>query len=97
MMAMAMFTVGFIFVAGILSYIVRGGENGDPRKFLELLRKVVLCSILIPMSWWIMAVLIDFSVVMTAAVSSIPLQIIEEQWNTVQVNFKIPKKIVIDE
>lgn len=49
------------------------------------------------MSWWLIAVLVDFSVVMTATVSSIPLQIIQEQRNTIQVDFTIPKRIDVDD
>ncbi|USN55723.1 MAG: hypothetical protein H6765_03930 [Candidatus Peribacteria bacterium] len=41
--------------------------------------------------------MIDFSVVMTAAVSSIPLQILQQQWNQVQVEFTVPNQILVDD
>lgn len=48
------------------------------------------------MSRWLMAVLVDFSIVMTAAASSIPLQIIQEQRLKVQPTIRLPDEVRVD-
>ena len=47
------------------------------------------------MSWWVMGVLIDFSIVATAAVSSLPLQVMEKQRSEMKFDMTVPKELII--
>jgi len=86
------FTLWFVFIAMILSHFFK---QDDPAKLGDTIKKTFIAWILIQMSWFLMAALVDLSVVMTAAVWAIPLQVMEPQWNQLQNQFKV-KKIVIN-
>jgi len=67
----------------------------DVGKLGDTLKKTFIAGILIQVSWFLMAVLIDLSLVVTSAVSAIPLQIMDAQWNQLQYKFEVTD-IVID-
>lgn len=49
------------------------------------------------MSWWLMATMVDLSVIFTSAVASIPTHIYEQERVKRQQCFSVPQKIVIKE
>ena len=62
----------------------------DSTKVFDTLKKTFIAGILIQMSWFLMAVMVDISIVATAAVGAIPLQIMDQQWNQLQHKFTVP-------
>lgn len=88
----AFFTLWFIFVVSIIKHIVK---NDAPSKLWWLLMKVLSAGILIPTTWFVFGALIDISTVATSAVASFPLQIIEEQWNSLNTDITVQKKYII--
>lgn len=92
MKTFAYITLWLVFLWLILKHFVMQEDVG---KLGDTLKKTFIAGILIQMSWFLMAVLIDLSLVVTAAVSAIPLQIMDAQWNQLQYKFEVPH-IVID-
>ncbi len=93
MRTMALFMLWFLLLVDILrAYFKQEGQSA----IIGAIRKVAIAGIMIPMTWWLMAVIIDISVVATATVSSLPLQVMQQQRNSLSYSITIPKKIEID-
>lgn len=80
MRTMALYTLWFVFVFKILVVFVK---QDQVNKLGQLVMKTVAAGLLISMSWFIIAALVDFSIVGTSAVASLPLQVLEQQWNAI--------------
>lgn len=93
MRTFAYFILWFIFVWSILKIFVKQEALS---KFATLLAKTVWAWVLIGASWFIMAALIDLSIVWTSAVASIPLQAMEQEFEKLEWELSCPKEIVVE-
>ena len=87
MRVFAYLVLGFVFIGMILRFFIKQEE---PSKLGDALKKTFIAGILIQMSWFLLALLIDLSLVLTAAVSAVPLQVMQDQRNSVETKFEVP-------
>lgn len=91
----SLYGLWFFFVAKLFWIITHPDEGlsglGD------LVKKVCIGGIAISLSWRAIAALVDLSIVMTAAVGSIPSFIYQEKRNTYKDCFSVPKEVVIEQ
>jgi hypothetical protein len=66
--AFSNYALGFFFVAGIFIYFFKSDSKFA---WKSLLPKIAIASVLINMSWFLFAVLIDFSTILTTAASNL--------------------------
>lgn len=82
MKTFAFFVIGFMFVWGILAYMVGIGKGKTSPK--DLIAKLILAVIGIPLSYWLFLLLLDLSTILTISVGALPLEIGSET------NVKVP-------
>ncbi|MBF0931919.1 MAG: hypothetical protein HXJ92_00735, partial [candidate division SR1 bacterium] len=82
---LANFALGFLFLAGILGYVLSPGGLGKIGAFkntfntpVDLIKKTLIAGVLIQMSWFIMMVLVDLSTILTYSVGALPSSIISQ-------------------
>lgn len=73
----AFFALVAILLYGIIINIVKAGNAGK-RAFKSLIIRLVIASTLIPMSWFLMGVLIDFSTIGIYSLGALPLNIMQD-------------------
>lgn len=71
----ANFTIGFVFIASILSSFF--WQKLWWKELKDIIKNTFIAGILIQMSWWIFAVLIDLSTIGVVAFGSLPLNVLE--------------------
>lgn len=76
----ANFLIGALF----LYFIFKTIYDGSIRASLQRIFKLLIAALLINMSWFFMTVIVDLSTVTTAAVSSLPVQVLEKTWDREQ-------------
>lgn len=86
------FALGFIFVAYILKSFFSG--SGELKQQLPM---IIVSAILVQASRFIMAILIDLSTISISAISSLPLQVLDQQRNEQQYSFQMYKRTYIDQ
>ena len=85
MRVFANFTLGFVFLALMIKHFV---TMEPTTKIFETLKKTVIAGIGIQVSRWVIAVIVDLSIVAIATVSAMPLQLMQNQWNTLRYDVK---------
>jgi hypothetical protein len=73
--------------------------NSDKYGYKQLLPKLALGIILVPLSWWFIQFTISLSSIVTASVMNIPMEVLSSYQNSNPELFKkasIPRKIVAD-
>jgi hypothetical protein len=88
----ANFTLGFLFVFYILRNFL---WRIDTTQLKQKVFGIIGAAILVQASWFMIAVLIDFSTIWIAAISSLPMTIMENTWPQMQASFPIEKKIYV--
>ncbi len=73
MKTFAFFVIGFMFVGGVLAYMIGIGKGKSSPK--ELITKLILAVIGIPLSYWLFLLLLDLSTILTISVGALPLKI----------------------
>lgn len=92
MRQLANYAVGLIFLYQIFKTIVTGEEVS---KLKDTLFSVVKATLLINISWFAIAALVDLSIVGVAAVGAIPATVLETQWDGIKNKFMVPSEFVI--
>lgn len=92
MRQLANYAVGILFLYHIFKTIVSGKGISELK---NVLFSVLKASILINISRFAIASMIDLSVVATAAVGSMPAQVLNTQWNGIAKTFYVPSKFTI--
>lgn len=94
MRTFAYFALGIIFIGSILrAFLI---PNSDSSNLGKITMRTVLAWVLIQMSWWIFAVLIDFSTIAILTVSALPMQIMQEQRNGMRYTINTQKVRVVE-
>jgi len=91
----ALFTLGFVFVGSLLRLLFKPNEAKS--KIGALIKNTVIAGILISMSRWLMAALVDLSVIATSAVAAIPEYIYSDQWQQVAQCYAVPQSLNVKE
>lgn len=75
----ANFIIWFIFLRQVLKYIfdIKSGKS-DTTNVTKIITKLLLSSVGVQMSWFIMGALVDLSIVMTAGLWWLPLNIVDQ-------------------
>lgn len=92
MRTLANYAIAVIFLYNIFKTIMTG-ENIS--KLKEILFSVVKATILINISWFSIAALVDLSIVATSAVGAVPAQILTTTWDATQQKFYVPQEFLI--
>jgi len=86
----ANYALWFIFLGSILKqFFLPDG------KIMDVVKKTIIAGILIQMSWFLMAVLVDFSIILTTAVAGIPQQVMEKQFNSMSYKISVLRKVTV--
>jgi hypothetical protein len=61
----------------------------------DILMNIVKAVLLINISWFAIAAMVDLSIVGIAAVGSLPSQVLSTQWDSIKHKFYVPQEFVI--
>lgn len=75
MRTLSLFALGFLVVYKVWESFVKWG---DVSSLWSTAVKAIVAGALIPMSWWMIAAVIDLSLIATAAISALPLNAMEQ-------------------
>ena len=81
MRSFSLFALGFIFIGSIIKNYVTFWEV---KNYYEIIKKTVLAWLLISMSWYLLAAVIDLSIIATSAVAWVPLVVMEDQFKKME-------------
>ena len=99
---LANFTLWFVLVFSIVKnlFTVIKSDSDPLKNSLKVVWKVLIAWVLIQMSWFLFAALLDISTIGTAAVWALPSQFIASnsgfQWNMKNLVWKVQTKLVVD-
>ena len=92
MRTMSFFILWLLLVGSIIKIYVM---QEDIRAYWTLIWKTVWAGILISMSWFLLAWLVDLSIIWTTAVWSIPLSVMQDEFRNMQWKLICQEKIVV--
>jgi len=96
MRGLANFVIGGLFLYYILMQIFKSISWTSVSEFMNKLLKLFLAAILVNASFFMMRALVDLSIVSTAAVSSLPNNVIASRRNTLKDKIPVVKKNCIE-
>jgi hypothetical protein len=88
----ANFAIGILFLYHIFKVIFSGGAVSELK---DILVKIVKATILINISWFGIASMIDMSIVGVAAVGSMPAQVLNTQRDGLKQKYYVPGKYIV--
>lgn len=71
----ANFTIGFFFLYALLRYMISPDSKKTP---ISMIKNMLISSVLIQASWFLVMVLVDLSTILFATVASFPSQVIAD-------------------